>query len=93
MGKHRRTSHVARRVRAVQGEGLIKAPQNVSLGRMTGGAVALALVLGGIGAEAAASAHGGSDQIGAGQRAGEGHVGASHQLAGPNVISQRPWMY
>ena len=94
MGKHRRTSHVARYVQAVQANGLIKAPQNVSLGRATGGVVALALVLGGIGAEAAAaSTHGGDDHVNAGQPVGSGRIGTSHSLASPDVVSQRPWMY
>jgi hypothetical protein len=94
MGKHRRTSHVTRCVQAVQAKGLIKAPQNVSLGRATGGAVALALVLGGLGAEAAAaSTHVGGDHANAGQTANGGRVGTSHALASPNGVSQRPWMY
>jgi hypothetical protein len=93
MGKHRRTSQAAWYVRAVHGEGLTKAPQNVSLGRMTGGMVALAIVLGGLGAEAAAAAHVGGEHNGAGQKTGSGSVGASRQLADPGVVGQRPWMY
>ena len=94
MGKHRRTSHVARHVQTVQAKGLIKTSQMVPLGRATGGVVALTLVLGGLGAEAAAaSTHGGSDHINAGQHVNSGHIGASHSLARPDVVSQRPWMY
>jgi|HubBroStandDraft_1064217.scaffolds.fasta_scaffold417532_1 hypothetical protein len=93
MGKHRRPSHVARYVHAVHGDGLIKAPQNVSLGRMTGGVVALTLVLGGLGAEAAAASTHGVDHNGARQPVGSGHVGTSHQLADPAVGTPRPWMY
>jgi hypothetical protein len=93
MGKHRRPSHVAKYVQAVHGESLMKAPQNVSLGRMTGGVVALTLVLGALGAEAAAASTIGGDHNGAGQPVGGGHVGTSHQLASPDVGSPRPWMY
>lgn len=93
MGRHRRTSYVARCVRAVQGEELIKASQNVSLGRMAGGVVALTLVLGGLGTEAAAASTHGGDQVGAGHPVDGGHVGTSHQLASPGIVSQRPWMY
>jgi hypothetical protein len=94
MGKHRRTSHAAKYVRAVHAEGLIKTPQNVSLGRVTGSAVALALVLGGVGAEAASAAttHGG-DHVGAGKSVRGHHVGTSHLLVSTNAVSQRPWMY
>ena len=94
MGKHRRPSHASRYVRAVHDKGLIKAPQNVSLGRATGGVVALTLVLGGLGAEAAAaSTHSVGDHVNAGQNVRDGRTGTSHALASPNPISQRPWMY
>jgi hypothetical protein len=93
MGKHRRTSHVTRCVRTVQAKGLIKAPQNVSLGRATGGMVALALVLGGVGAEAAAASTHGGDHANAGQPGGTSRIGTSHTLASPDGVSQRPWMY
>lgn len=93
MGKHRRPSHAVRYVRTVQAKSLIKAPQNVSLGRATGGVVALTLVLGGLGAEAAAASTHGSDHINAGQSVRDGHVGMSHSLASPGPVSGRPWMY
>jgi hypothetical protein len=93
MGKHRRPSHVAKYVHAVHGDGSIKAPQNASLGRMTGGVVALTLVLGGLGTEAAAAATHGGDQAGAGQRVSGDHIGTTHQLASAGHVSQGPWMY
>jgi hypothetical protein len=94
MGKHRRPSHAARYVRTVHAAGLIKEPQSVSLGRVTGGVVALTLVLGGLGAEAAAaSTHGAGDHVGTGHALGRGHVGASHELASSDSTSGRPWMY
>jgi hypothetical protein len=80
-------------MRTVQATSLIKTPQNVSLGRATGGMVALALVLGGVGAEAAAASTHGGDHANAGQAAGSGRIGTSHSLASPDGVSQRPWMY
>jgi hypothetical protein len=85
MSKHKRTSHIARYVRAVQGEGLIKAAQRVSLGLVTGGMVAMALVLG---AQAApASTHGSSHHAVADQTC------RPWMYHCPATVSNRPWMY
>jgi hypothetical protein len=61
--------------------------------------VALALVLGGIGTEAAAATahgdvnHAGAGQPGVDQHGADGHTGATHLLASSGSTSQRPWMY
>jgi len=95
MGKHRRTSRVARYLQTVPAHGVIKVPQSDSLGRATLGVAALALVVGSLGAEAAAvSSHGAGELVGAGQQAVSGHAGPSYHLASAgSTISQRPWMY
>jgi hypothetical protein len=61
---------------------------------MTGGAVALALILGGLGTEAAAASTHSVDHAGTGQRVGSDHARASQQLASSDTTSPpRPWMY
>lgn len=93
MGKHRRTPHVFSPARAISGKGVTTAPQTDSLGRATRGIAVLALVLGSLGAEAAAVSGFGADHVGARQPLGGSRIGADSQLTSSGRISQRPWMY
>lgn len=94
MGKHRRAPHAVMRVPTAAAEALTQASQNESLGRAARGIAVLALVVGSLGAEAAAaSGHGGHDHVGAAQPVGTSHIGGSYQLTSSGGISHRPWMY
>jgi hypothetical protein len=94
MGKHRRTSHAAMHVPFVQAKDPARPPQSDSLGRTTRGLVALTLVLGGLGAEAAAvAAHGGGDHAAAGQRTTYGHASTTYHLTSSGGTTGSPWMY
>jgi hypothetical protein len=85
MRKDKRTPHAARDTQSAE---LINARENVSLGRViglaSGGMVAAALVLGGLGVTAAeASTHASSGQT----------VSQRPWMYGPNNSCPRPWMY
>ena len=92
--KRRCVPYVAMHARTVPVEGSMPGPRTDPRGRATRTVVIMALVLGGLGANAvAASDYGSSDHAGAHQPAGNIRVGASSYLTSPVHVSDRPWMY
>ena len=90
MKAHRWIQPVGVHVRTVPAEGLAGAPRTDPLVRTARGMVILALVLGGLGAEAAASpGHVSADHANGHQQTGNIRLMASATLH----IANRPWIY
>ncbi len=89
------TPYAAMHARTVPVEGSILVPRTDPRGRATRGMVIMALVLGGLGANAVvASGYGTSDHAGAHQPAANIRLGASSYVTSPvHVVSDRPLMY
>jgi len=86
MAKHRRILHEVAQPRIVPTEGVAGAVQTDPLVRTARGITILALVLGGLGAGAAASSgHSGADHARTHQPAGNTHLAAAK--------GSRPWLY
>jgi len=86
MAKHRRILHEVAQPRIVPAEGLAGVVRTDPLVRTARGITILALVLGGLGAGAAASSgHSGADHARTHQPAGNTHLAAAK--------SSRPWLY
>jgi hypothetical protein len=88
MKTHRRVRYVAMHARTVPVEGLPETPRTDPMVRATRGILILALALGGLGADAAASSgHGSADHAVSHQPAGNIHLTASTHAA------SKPWIY
>jgi hypothetical protein len=94
MKTHKWIPHVVMQARTVPVEGLTGALRTDPLGRAARGIVILALVLGGLGADAAAtSGYGSGDHASAHQPTGNIRLGANSYLISRDHITGRPWMY
>jgi len=90
MKAHRWTQHVAKHARTVPAESLAEAPRTDPLARTARGMVILSLVIGGLGAAAAASpGHVSADHANGHQQTGDIRLMASTVLHTAN----RPWIY
>jgi hypothetical protein len=89
MKTHRRVRHIAMHARTVPVGGLPETPRTDPMVRTTRGILILALLLGGLGAEATElSGHGSAGHASAHQLAGKIRLTAS-----TSHISNRPWIY
>lgn len=93
MKTHRWIPHAIMQARAVPAEGLTAAVRTDSLGRSAHGFVILALVLGGLGADVAATSAHGSGAHASAHQPGNIRHGASSYLMSAGHTTERPWMY
>lgn len=93
MKTHSWTLHVDTQSRTAPAEGRMAALRNDPLGRTTRGVLILALVIGGLGAEAAAISGHGSEGHASNHPAGKARVGTSVYLKTHSHVTNRPWMY
>lgn len=92
--KRRCTPYVAMHARTVPADQSVLVPRTDPRSRATRGMVITALVLGSLGASAAAaSGYGIGDHAGAHQPAGNIRLGASSPVSSSVLVNDRPWMY